>query len=191
MSRSSIKTAFVALLLSAAASAAPRADFIPHPGDPYWFKTYSTAPYKEIWTLELVVKDLDAVLPKVVAAVEKGGGTLTQPLATFVSSREEHSQQLSFSSSGRHAKSLMKALRKFGKLETPAVRPVGLPIPIDEVRAKIKTIMKEKTDHATALAQVPAAAAAQEEILEHLLMVEEVAERTDAEVRVNLTLRQK
>lgn len=188
-----MKTFLIGLLLAAPASAAtaPRADFIPHPGEPYWFKTYSTAPYKEIWTGELVVKDLESALPKLVAAVETGGGVLTQPLATFVSSREEHTQQLAFSTSGKHAKSLLKVLRKFGTMEPPAVRPVGLPIPLDEIRAKIKVIMKEKSDHAAELAKVPSAAAAQEEILEHLLMVEEVAERTDTDVRVNLTLRQK
>jgi hypothetical protein len=174
-----------------ALAAAPPANFIPHPDAPYWFKTYSTAPYKEIWTAELVVKNLDAVLPKLVAAVEKGGGTLTQPLETFVSSREEHSQQVAFSAPGKRAKGLIKVLRKFGRMDAPAVRPVGVPIPLDEVRAKIKVIMKEKTDHGVELAKVPAAAAAQEEILEHLLMVEEVAARADSEVRLNLTLRQK
>jgi len=46
-------------------------------------------------------------------------------------------------------------------------------------------------EHAAELAKVPAAAAAEEEILEHLLMVEEVGARVVTEARFNLTVRQK
>jgi hypothetical protein len=52
-------------------------------------------------------------------------------------------------------------------------------------------MMKEKSEHGTDLARVPAAAAAEEEILEHLLMVEELASRVVVEVRFNLTVRLK
>jgi hypothetical protein len=51
--------------------------------------------------------------------------------------------------------------------------------------------LKEKSEHGVDLARVPAAAAAEEEILEHLLMVEEVAQRAETEIRFNLLLRQK
>ena len=85
----------------------------------------------------------------------------------------------------------LKSLRALGEMADPAVRPMGVPIPIDEVRAKIAVMMKEKTDRAAELARVPAAAAAEEEILEHLLMVEELTQRSVVEVRFNLLVRQK
>lgn len=160
-------------------------------GEPYWFKTYSTAPYKEFWTGELVVKDLAKDLPKALAAVEKEGGALTQPLSTFASSKADHVQQLSFTLPGKGAKKLLNDLRRLGTLDQPAVRAAGAPIPLAEVEAKIDVIMKEKTGHAAELAKVPAAAAAQEEILEHLLLVEEVAKRADSEVRFNLQVSQR
>jgi len=163
----------------------------PKPSEPYWFKVYSTAPYKEFWTGELTVKNLEKDLPKAVAAIEKGGGKLTQPLANFVSSTTDKSQQMTFTLSLKNAKSLLKPLRKLGALADPAVRPTGAPIPMDEIGAKIDVLLKEKTEHAAELAAVPAAAAAEEEILEHLLMVEEVARRTDTEVSFNLLVKQK
>ena len=162
-----------------------------HSGEPYWFKTYSTAPYSEIWTGELALKNFARDLPEVVKAIEANGGALTQPLADFVSSRKDQLQQMSFSLPRKNKKALLKALRKLGVMEDPAVRPMGVPIPIDEVRAKIATIMKEKTDRSAELSRVPAAAAAEEEILEHLLMVEEVSSRVVVEARVNLLVRQK
>ena len=162
-----------------------------HAGNPYWFKTYSTAPYAEIWTGDLALKNFARDLPKVVKAIEANGGALTQPLGNFVSSRKDQSQQIAFSLPRQNAKALLKSLRKMGDMADPAVRPMGVPIPVDEVRAKIAVMMKEKTDHAAELARVPAAAAAEEEILEHLLMVEELASRVVVEVRFNLLVRQK
>lgn len=160
-------------------------------GAPYWFKTYSTSPYREIWTGDLALKDYAGGLPKVVAAVEANGGSLTQPLANFVSSRKDQSQQLSFSVPRKNAKALLAALRALGDMPEPGVRKVGVPIPLDEVRAKIAVMMKEKSEHGAELARVPAAAAAEEEILEHLLMVEELATRAVVEVRFNLLVRRK
>jgi hypothetical protein len=181
----------LAAVLLCAPAAAGALDAAPSGGQPYWFKFYSTAPYAEIWTGELVVKDADRALPKVVEAVEKSGGKLSQPLSTFAGSAKDHQQQLTFSIPGKKTKALLKAMRKLGTLAEPAVRPMGAPIPLDEVRAKIDKMMKERTEHAAELAKVPAASAAEEEILEHLLMVEEVAQRTDTEVRFNLLVRQK
>jgi hypothetical protein len=187
-----MKSRLLAVFLCAPAlAAAPPADYIPRSEAPYWFKTYSTAPYQEIWTAELVVKNLNADLPKLVSAVEKGGGALTQPLSTFISSKTDHTQQIVFSIPGEKAKLLLKSLRKIGELPEPAVRPLSLRIPIDEVRAKIKVLMAEKTERAAELKKAPATAAAAEEILEHLLLVEEVYDRTDGEVRFNLSVRQK
>jgi hypothetical protein len=161
------------------------------PGQPYWFRTYPTAPYREIWSAEILVKDLDASLPMITAAVQKGGGALTQPLERFISSRTDKTQQVTFSVPGKKAKALVKALRKLGDISEPAVSPQGAPIPIDEVHAKIAKILKEKTEHAAELAKVPAAAAAEEEILEHLMLVEDVAKRADTDVRLNLLVKQK
>jgi hypothetical protein len=162
-----------------------------HTGNPYWFKTYSTAPYAEIWTGDLALKNFAGDLPKVLKAIEANGGALTQPLGNFVANTKDQTQQLTFSLPRGNAKALLKTLRKLGDMPEPAARAMGVPIPLDEVRAKIAVMMKEKTDHAAELARVPAAAAAEEEILEHLLMVEELAARAVVEVRFNLTVRQK
>ena len=162
-----------------------------HTGNPYWFKTYSTAPYAEIWTGDLALKNFADGLPKVLKAIEANGGALTQPLGNFVSNTKDQTQQLTFSLPRDNAKALLKALRKLGDMPEPAARTMGVPIPLEEVRAKIAVMMKEKTDRAAELARVPAAAAAEEEILEHLLMVEELAERVVVDVRFNLTVRQK
>ena len=197
--------ALAAVLFAAAASAAPQLELATpskkaapspqlqgaHNGAPYWFKTYSTAPYKEIWTGALALKDFERDLPKVVRAIEANGGALTQPLANFVSSAKDHTQQIVFSVPRDHAQALIKSLRALGDMPDPAMSRTGESIPLDEVRAKISVMMKEKSDHAADLARVPAAAAAEEEILEHLLMVEELAERVVVEVRFNLSVRQK
>lgn len=205
-----MKAPLLVLLLAAAASAAPR--LVPanpkrkkkqeapkpapqlqgaHAGAPYWFKTYSTAPYLEMWTGALALKDFSKDVPNVVKAVEANGGKLTQPLGNFISNPKDKTQQLEFSLPKEHAPALLKDLRKLGDMPDPFVRTTGAPIPLDEVRAKIAVMMKEKTDHAAELAKVPAAAGAEEEILEHLLMVEEVGARASSEIRFNLTLSQK
>jgi len=158
---------------------------------PYWFRVYSTAPYLEIWSAEISVKDFDKDEAKIVAAVEKNGGALTAPLSAFIASRTEHSQQIVFSVPGKKTKAVIKALRKVGEMADPSITPQGSRIPLAEVRAKIDTLMKEKTQHAAELAKVPAAAAAEEEILEHLLLVEEVGKRPDVDVRLNLLVKQK
>jgi hypothetical protein len=180
-----------ALCSPLSAATVPSFDVAPRNGEPYWFKSYSTAPYKEIWSAELTVKNLDAGLPKIVEAIQKNGGVLDQPPSNSASSVTEHTQQLILSVPGKKSKGLVKALRKLGTMFDPTIRPQGAPIPIDEIRSKISVLMKEKSEHAADLAKVPAAAAAEEEILEHLLLVSEVAERTDTQIRVNLLVKQK
>ncbi|OGR90830.1 MAG: hypothetical protein A2V88_08435 [Elusimicrobia bacterium RBG_16_66_12] len=172
----------------AAAAPAPSAPSFP-PREPYWLKTYSTASHQESWNAELSVGDLDKVLPQVLKAVEKGGGKLTQPLQTFPASGTDRSQQLSLTIPKKGAEPLVKRLRKLGEMRDPLKRPLAPPVPIDEVRAKISRLMKEKIERASALSQVPAAAEASEEILEHLLLVEAVAARAEAFVLFNLTVR--
>ncbi len=171
------------LFLAALASASPA----PH-AKPYWLKTYSLAPYQETWRGELEVKKLDAALPKVVAAVEKSGGRLTQPLANFAGSSTE--QQLSLIVPQKKARALLQALRRLGKVAEPAVRPNGAPIPLGEVREKLARLTKEKTENQVALAQTPAAAEAVDEMIEHLANVEAVARSTDGEVLWNLTVKE-
>ena len=169
------------LFLAVSAAAAPA-----HP-KPYWLKTYSLAPYRETWSGELSVKKLDAALPKLTAAVENSGGRLTQPLANFVRSSTE--QQLSLVVPLKNAKALLAALRKLGKTE-PAVRPYGEKIPLPEVREKLNLLSKEKFENSAALAKIPAASEALDEMIEHLANVEAVARSTDGEVLWNLTIKE-
>jgi hypothetical protein len=205
-----VKASVLVLLLAAAASAAPQ--LVPanprkkrkaappapapqlqgaHTGQPYWFKTYSTAPYLEMWNGSLALKDFSKDVPSVVKAIEADGGALTQPLGNFVGNSKDKTQQLEFSLPKERAQALLKDLRKLGDMPDPMIRTMGAPIPLDEVRGKIAVMMKEKTEHAAELAKVPAAAGAEEEILEHLLMVEEVGARASSQIRFNLTLGQK
>jgi hypothetical protein len=170
------------LLLAAAASAAPAHE------RPYWLKTYTLSPYHETWTGDLAVKDLRAARPKVVAAVEKNGGRLTQPLELFASSTTE--QQLSVTLPRKKAKGLLAALRKLGAAAEPAVRPNGELIPLDEVREKLAVLTKEKNEKWGALAQTPAAAEAVDEMIERLTAVESVARSNDGEVLWNLTVKE-
>ena len=155
---------------------------------PYWTKNYSLAPYHETWSGDLSVKKLDAALPKIVAAVEKRGGKLTQPLANFAGSVAE--KQLSLTVPLKKAKSLLAALRKIGKCAEPAVRQSGVAIPIEEVREKLGRLTKEKTDNPVAFAQIPLAAEAVDEMIEHLANVEAVARSTDGTVLWNVTVRE-
>lgn len=178
-----------ALLLAAALPA--RAATAPAPvarPRPYWMKSYSLAPYRETWSGDLSVKKLDAALPKVVSAVEKNGGKLTQPLKNFAGSSTE--QQLSLTVPLKKSKGLLAALRKLGAGLDPAVRPAGAPIPLDEVREKLGKLTKERTENPVAFAQTPVAAEAVDEMIEHLANVEAVARSTDGEVLMNLTIRE-
>lgn len=176
-----IKLASLLLAVAAAAAPSPQAR-------PYWLKTYAQSPYRETWSGDLAVKKLDAAMPKVVAAVEKGGGRLTQPLALFAGSATE--QQLSLSVPQKKAKALLKELRKLGKAADPAVRPFGAPVPLEEVREKLARLTKEKSEKWGALAQTPAAAEAVDEMIEHLAAVEAAARSTDGDVLWNITVKE-
>ncbi len=184
--------ALLAVLLSPASSAAPAPAANPaHGGTPYWFKTYSTAPYKEYWSADLATPDFAKTLPKVLEAIDKAGGKLTQPLRNFASSKTGETQQLSFAIPLTGAKSLLKVLRRLGDMADPSVRASGAPIPVAEVREKIRLLTAEKTEHAAELAKVPATSAAVEEILEHLLLVEEVSQRAGSDILFDLQVRRK
>lgn len=178
-----LATILLAVTAAVTAAAAPA----PHV-KPYWLKTYSQTPYRETWSGELTVKKLDATLPKVVAAVEESGGRLVQPLANFVGSATE--QQLSLIVPLKRSQALLKSLRKLGKSAEPSVRPHAPPVPLDEVREKLAALKKEKAEKWGALAQTPAAAAAVDEIIEHLTAVETVARSMEPEVLWNLTVKE-
>lgn len=171
------------LLLAGVASAAP----MPH-ARPYWLKTYSLVPYHETWRGEISVKTLSVAMPKIAAAVEKGGGRLTQRLENFVGSSTE--KQLSLTIPQKKSKALLAALRKLGRIQDPAVRPNGAAIPLEEVREKLARLTKEKTESQAALTQTPAAAEAVDEMIEHLANVEAVARSTDGEVLWNITVKE-
>lgn len=171
------------LLLAAAASAAsaPRAR-------PYWLKTYPLAPYRETWRGTLSVKKLDAALPKVIAAIEAGGGRLTQPAAIFVGSSTE--KQLSWTVPQKKARALLAALRKIGGAEEPVVSSNAGTVPLEEIREKLALLTKEKNEKWGALAQTPAAAEAVDEMIEHLTQVEALARSADGEALWNFTIRE-
>ena len=85
----------------------------------------------------------------------------------------------------------MKALRKIGDFPEPTTRISDGSAPLDEIKTKINLLMKERAEHGADLAKVPASAAASQEILEHLLLVEEVAKTSKDKILFNLQVRAK
>jgi hypothetical protein len=71
------------------------------------------------------------------------------------------------------------------------VRPSGAPIPIDEVRAKIDVLMKEKTEHAAASRAGAGGGRRRGRDPRAPADGGGVAGRVDTEVRFNLLVRQK
>ena len=160
------------------------------PAKPYWLKIYSLVPYKEEWTLAIRVPDLDQDLPKILKAFDKAGASLIQPLANFPSSRIDKSQQLSYRLPIGAAKGVLQSLKKLGSIDGPMTRPMGEPIPLPEVRDKLRRLAAERQAHAKELSAMPAIRAAADEIFSHLALVEAVGARTQAEVLLNMTVRQ-
>lgn len=170
------------LALSAAAAPAPRAK-------PYWIKNYPMTAYRETWTSELAVKKLDAAMPKIVAAVEKDGGRLTQPLSNFVASAD--ARQIMFVLPLAKAKGTLAALKKVGKPTEPSVRPQGTPVDAKELRGKLEKLAEEKNDNPVAFAQIPLTTEVVDELIEHLSNAEAVERTAPSEVLWNLTVREK
>lgn len=175
--------------LLAAAGAAPLPAH--RAGEVYWTKIYPTSLYKEIWNGELAVADLKKDVVRAVAAIEKAGGRLAQPPQNFAFSETAGTQQLSFAASREGAAAALKGLRKVGALPDPRVSPTAPRPPLEEIRAKIAAITEEKRTAAQALARTPAASAALDEVLEHLLLVESLSRPSDSDVLFNLTVRRK
>jgi hypothetical protein len=186
------------LALAARAAAAPavvvstpEATGVPAPKAPYWLKAYSTAPFEETLGATLTVKNLDGDLPKVVAAVSAEKGALTQELRAFIASKKDHTQQLMLTVPHERVPALLKRWRRLGDLPVPDDRTTGARLPADEVKAKIDRLMKERVEHAAELAKLPISQEIEDELLEHLLLVEDVARGEGATVRVDLLVRQR
>jgi len=182
-----IFSVFVSISAAAPAPVSP----VLIPKDPYWLKVYSVMPFEESWNIELLVEDFSKGLPKALVVIGDEGGRLTQPLKNFASSRIDESQQLSLGVPKGKAKRLLRGLRKLGEMRDPVINRLNAPLPLKEIREKIDLLMKEKAERASVLSQVPAAAEASEEILEHLLRVEAEAARVEASILINLTVRKK
>jgi hypothetical protein len=200
MNRPLRTAAVLALALAARAAAAPAAyshsystaplAVPPPPKAPYWLKEYSVAPRQESWNATLTVKSLDRDLPKVLEAISAAGGALTQEPKSFVASAANHTQQLVLVVPRGRAQALLKRWRKLGELPAPAESSPQAPVPVDEVRKKIDRLMKERVERAADLAKLPVALELEDEVLERLLLVEEVA-REGGSVRVDLLVRQR
>lgn len=176
------------LACAAPAATAPSAEFLPARREPNWLKAYPVTPFREFWTGDLQVKSLDKAVPALVAAVEKAGASLTQGLDAYISS--DKTKQLSISVPQQKAKEFIKTVRRLGVMGEPHVQ-LGLPRPnMEELRGKIDRLIKERVSKKAALAEVPAAAEASDEILEQLLNAEALAKRTEDAVLLNLTVRE-
>jgi hypothetical protein len=181
-----------ALPKSTSASTAPvaaPASNAPAVKPPYWLEPYSLAPHQEVWTGRLTVKNLARDLPRVLAAGEKLGAKPAQAIGDFISSPT--SQQLVLLVPRASAPALLKKLRRLGELPAPDERTEGVPLPLAEVRAKIDRIVKERDARRAELAKTPAAAEIEEEVLAHLLLVEQVAANGGDAIRFNLTIVQR
>ena len=174
----------LALLLAVSAAAAP-----PPRAKPYWIKNYPMTAYRETWSSELAVKKLDDAMPKIVAAVEKDGGRLTQPLASFVAAVD--ARQIMFVLPLAKAKGTLTAFKKLGKPTEPSVRPQGTPVDSKELHAKLDKLAKEKADNPVAFAQIPLTTEVVDELIEHLSNADAVERTAPSEVLWNLTVREK
>src|SRR6266550_2440605 len=129
----------LSLILAAATwaqQAAPQAERFSPPIKRDWMRIYSSAPFKEIWSANLSVKDIKKGAPEVLAVAQKVGAALTGPLESFPRSEAGRTQQLSFSMPAKMASTLSRDLSKLGAMGAPIVRPTGEPVPLAEVKDK-------------------------------------------------------
>lgn len=156
-----------------------------------WLKIYPLSPYKEHWSLDLEVKDYQKDAQKIVKLFQKAGASLTQPLDLFPVSRTERSRQLSFRSSLKSAQAALKAVRKAAVVEALRQRPAAEPVSLAELNGKIEKLAADRKAHESELAGMPAVSAAVEELFSHLLSARAVQERTDSEVLINVSIKEK
>lgn len=188
-------TAILALLLSVSCAFGSekepvKADLITSP-PVSWLKTYSLSPYKELWSINVEVKNLEKDAPRLAKSFEKAGASLTQPLAFFPSSRTDRSRQLSFRSSLKGAQAVLKILRKTAVVKDLRQRPAAEPISLKEISGKIEKLESDRRSRAAELASMPAVSALVEELLAHLSSARSVHERKDSEVLINIALKEK
>lgn len=155
---------------------------------PNWLKTYTTVPYKQVWYTELTVTSLERDLPKAIAALEKNGGKQTQPLAAFAGGGS--AQQMSWTISKAGAARALKALKKAGKAGEPRVSLPQEVVPLDEVKAKLAALEKERA-LSEKWAALPVSTEAVDELIARLRLVKEAQTRTDSEVLWNITVQEK
>lgn len=147
-----------------------------------WIKLYPLTPYKAHWTYELETSDFD----KILKAVQKLGLHPTQPLDFFPVTKVE--RQAAFRGSFKQAQRADKKLRSLATVKSVRQRPVAEPISLAEVSDKLERLSKDKAEGGEALARLPHAAAAVDELIGHLQSVKAMQERSDSEVLINLTL---
>lgn len=182
-----MRAAVATLLYTAWAfsSAAAAQTALPTQSAPQWLKLYHMSPIREIWSSDVKVKSLAKDFQKVLDAIQKNGGKLTQPLETFGASQT--SRQVSFSISKAGAKKALKAIKKTGRTGEPRVNLPPEVVDLEEVRAKIATLTKERTERAAEFEKLPATAELVEELLARLARVEG-AQRTESEVLWNVSV---
>lgn len=156
-----------------------------------WIKIYPLSPYKEHWSLDLEVKDYEKDTQKIVTLFEKAGATLTQPLDLFPTSRTERNRQVSFRGSLKSAQAALKKLGKAATILEMRQRPAAEPVSLAEVNGKIEKLVADRKAHEAELARMPAVSVVVEELLGHLLNVRAVQERTDSEVLINISIKEK
>lgn len=179
-----------ALVIGAAALLAAQTQFSTTPVASYWMRVYPIAAFGEIWRLGLQVKDLKKTLPKVTAALEKGGATPAQPLENMAGSETYGFQQLSYIVPAGAAAKALASLQKLGELEELQKNPGMHPGIMEEVPAKLARLRTEAGPKAEKL-QTPAVKEAIGEILAHLEAVDEATRAASARVLLNIQLRQK
>jgi hypothetical protein len=124
-----------------------------------WTRIYSLAPYREVWTLTLDVKDFDKGLPKALKVFDDAGVKLTMPLSQFPHGAEQRSQQLSYKLTEKTGRPLLKKLNKIGTAKEPKITHTGEPINLGEVDDKLSKLNADKTAHAAELALMPSISA--------------------------------
>lgn len=181
--------AALAVAAALGAQAAATSPAAPPRENPRWLKVYSLQPKRDTWTAEVKLKKLDGTAEKVAALVEKSGGRLTQPLASFASSPKE--RQLVAVVPAKNSDALLKALKKLGDVDAPVVRPLSPAIQAAEAKEKLALLLKERSEQTAAYGSAPLAAEVVDELIAHLSSVVAADKEAVPEVLWNVTLREK
>ena len=156
-----------------------------------WTRIYSLAPYREVWTLTVDVKDYAKGLPRVLKIFSDAGIKPTLPLEQFPHGADLKSQELSYRLTAKSGAGVLKKLQKAGAVGGPKVTHTGEPINLREVDDKLAKLSADRNAHQTELAQMPSISALVDEMIQHLSAVKMVRESVDTEVLLNMTVREK